>query len=153
MKPLMVFSLVVSDSLAIQKIEQPETLFLKSHYSHLFFPFNKGIWHRQAVVIPNIYWMNVAHDSHHVHLLQKILATGESSWSWKARKSTRSWQDPKRYGSCFLRVTSVFILVLLSLSTFPAVSAGSTVYKSSLGTIPCLPMFMTRKLIFPVETP
>lgn len=50
---------------------------------------------RQLSSLIFIEW-NVGHDSYHVYLLQKILATGESSWGWKARKSTRSWQDPKR---------------------------------------------------------
>lgn len=55
-------------------------------------------------------------------------------------------------GLVFWEVTTVFILVLLSSSTFPA---GSIVYKSSLGTIPC-PLYVHDykiNVLFPVETP
>lgn len=99
--------------------------------------------------------MNVAHHSHHVTLLQKILVTRESSWGWKARKSIRSWQNPKRYRSCFLGVTTVFILVLFSSLPFSAGHAGSIVYTSFLGTIPCPPCVHDYKItiIFPVEIP
>lgn len=99
--------------------------------------------------------MNVAHFPHHVTLLQKILVTRESSWGWKARKSIRSWQNPKKYRSCFLEMITVFILVLLSSLSFSEVHAGSTVYKSFLGTIPCPPCVHDYKItiIFPVEIP
>ena len=106
--------------------------------------------------MPNRYSMNVARNSHHVTLLQKILVTRKSSWGWKARESSRSWQDAKRYGPCLLGMTTVFILVLpSSLSWFPAVCAGSIVYKSPLRTIPCPPRAHDYKIIvvFPVEIP
>lgn len=94
-------------SLATQKIRQKRPVPL----------FSLGVRHRQAGAIPNMYSMNVAHNSHHVTLLQEILITRKSSWGWKARESTRSWQDPEMWvlfsggDNCFYPCLTLFIIL------------------------------------------
>lgn len=68
----------------------------------IHFSLLRKIWHRQVVAASKIYLMNSAHYSHHVNLLQEILVIRKSSQGWEVRKSTKSWQNLKRYGSCFL---------------------------------------------------